>query len=529
MTSIAWNAGLAPARAGRREWIGLAILTLPCMIYAMDLTVLNLAAPHLAADLAPTNAQLLWIVDIYGFFIAGSLLTMGALGDRIGRRRLLFIGAVAFACASILAALAPTAPALIAARALLGLAAATLAPSTLSLLRNMFTDARERTVAISIWSASFAVGAAIGPVIGGALLAHFWWGSVFLINVPVMAALLLLGPVFLPEYRSDAGERIDLASAVLSLASVLLLVFAVKHFAEHGAVLVPAVAIASSFVLGLLFIRRQRASRDPFLDLDLFRCRAFSGAFAISVAAFFVNFGTFFFIAQYLQLVLDLGPAEAGLWMVPPAFGFIAGSFFAPKLTERFRVGTVIAGGFIVAALGLGLIGLTVGTGTLVPVVASGFILALGLAPILIITADVIVGTAPPERAGIASGLSEASTELGGAFGIALLGSLVASVYRGTLNEDSTGVLSLDTAHTLGGTLGELVQAAEQLPDGMAAGIVEAGRTAFVSGMQLSMVAAAGIALGAAILAIALLRNASTATPCPAQDHRKNRSRSAPR
>lgn len=228
MTTLAWDTAMPSARATRREWTGLAILTLPCMIYAMDLTVLNLAAPHLSADLQPTNAQLLWIVDIYGFVIAGSLLTMGALGDRFGRRRLLLIGAIAFACASVLAAFASTALMLITARALLGLAAATLAPSTLSLLRNMFVDARERTMAISAWSASFAIGAAIGPVIGGALLAHFWWGSVFLINVPVMLALLLTGPVFLPEYRAETGEPVDLMSAALSLASVLLLVFAVS-------------------------------------------------------------------------------------------------------------------------------------------------------------------------------------------------------------------------------------------------------------------------------------------------------------
>lgn len=260
------------------------------------------------------------------------------------------------------------------------------------------------------------------------------------------------------------------------------------------------------------FIRRQRASRHPFLDLELFRCQELSGAFAISVAAFFVNFGTFFLIAQYLQLVMDLGPARSGLWMMPPALGFIAGSFLAPKLTERLRAGNVIAGGFVVAASGLGLVCVTVGTAALIPVVAGGVILALGLAPIIIITADLIIGAAPPERAGVASGLSEASTELGGAFGIALLGSLVAAVYRGGLSDGWPGAL---VQNDLRRTLGELVRAPEQLPDDLAVDVVETGRAAFVSGMQTSAAVAAIVALGGAVLAIAFLRNAGTRHPAP--------------
>ena len=202
-----------PSVAGRREWIGLGVLALPCLLYSMDLTVLNLAVPHLSADLEPSSTQLLWIVDIYGFLVAGSLITMGTLGDRIGRRRLLLTGAVAFGAASMLAAFSFTAPMLIAARAILGVASATLAPSTLSLLRNMFLDPRERTVAVGVWIASFSAGGALGPLLGGLLLEHFWWGSVFLVNVPVMLLLLALGPRLLPEYRDPNPGRLDPISA----------------------------------------------------------------------------------------------------------------------------------------------------------------------------------------------------------------------------------------------------------------------------------------------------------------------------
>jgi len=270
-----------PPRATRREWSGLAVLALRCLLYSMDLTVLNLAVPMLSAALRPSNTELLWIVDIYGFLLAGALIPMGVLGDRIGRRRLLLAGAAAFGCGSVLAAFASSVPALIAARALLGLAAATLAPSTLSLLRSMFLDPKERTFAVGVWIASFSAGGAIGPLIGGALLHFFWWGSVFLVNVPVMLLLLAVGPRLLPEFRDPQGRSPDLWSAVLCMATVLPVIYGIKRIVGQGADGVAAAAIAGGVVIGAAFLHRQRRLAEPF-----------------------IAFGTFLLTAQYLQLVI---------------------------------------------------------------------------------------------------------------------------------------------------------------------------------------------------------------------------------
>src|SRR5215472_13415795 len=302
-------------QAGRREWIGLAVLALPCLLYAMDLTVLNLAVPHLSADLQPSSTQLLWIIDIYGFMAAGSLVTMGTLGDRIGRRRVLLIGAAAFGGVSLLAAWSASAAMLIAGRALLGVAGATVAPSTLSLIRNMFLDHRRRTVAVSVWITSFSVGAAIGPLLGGVLLEWFWWGSVFLLAVPVMAVLLVLGPLLLPEFRDPEAGRLDLVSAALSVAAVLAFIYGLKQLTRDGFGWPPAVSIVAGLAAGVVFVRRQHRLADPLLYLRLFRSAAFTAALTTNLLSFFVGFGTLLFIAQYLQLVLGLSPLAAGLWM----------------------------------------------------------------------------------------------------------------------------------------------------------------------------------------------------------------------
>jgi DHA2 family multidrug resistance protein-like MFS transporter len=467
----------APERAGRREWIGLAVLALPCVVYAMDLTVLNLALPKLSADLRPSAVQQLWIVDVYGFMVAGLLITMGSLGDRIGRRRLLLFGAAGFVGASVLAAFATSAAMLIAARALLGVAGATIAPSTLSLIRTMFAEPGQRTFAVGVWITSYSAGAAIGPLAGGALLERFWWGSVFLLGVPVMALLLVLGPRLLPEQHS-AGGRLDLGSAALSVAAVLVAVYGIKRGA-HGA---PALALGVA--LGAAFWRRQRRLAHPLVDGRLLRSAAFRAALACNTIGFFVVFGTDLLIGQYLQSVLGLSPWLAGIWMTPSAAGFVAGSLLASALVRRAQPGTVVAGGLALAVVGFALVARG---GGLAGVVGGSAVYSAGLATVFTLAADLMVGSAPPERAGAAAALNETSSELGGALGIALLGSVAAAVFGP-------------------GTVGAAV---------MDPRLADAARSAFAHALQVTAGVSAVLVAGAAMLAFAVLRDGGEGNRTP--------------
>ena len=488
--------------AGRREWIALAVIALPCLLYSMDLSVLYLALPSLTADLKPSGAQLLWISDIYGFMLAGFLITMGTLGDRIGRRRLLLIGAAMFGIASVLAAFANSVAMLIAARALLGVAASTLAPSTLSLIRNMFLDPRQRTIAIGIWVTSFSAGAALGPALGGLLLQFFWWGSVFLIAVPVMVLVLVLGPVLLPEFRDPKASRFDLVSAALSLVAVLAMVYGVKKLAENGFGPVPAVSFLVGSAVGLAFLRRQQKLAEPLVDLRLFRRPAFTGALTANTLSLFLIFGTFFLVAQYLQLVLGFSPLRAGLWSVPSSLGFIAGSLLlAPALLRRHGAGMTMTYGLAVAAIGLLLLTQLPGSGGhgLALTLVGSSLLALGVSPVVTLATDLIVGAVPPEQAGQASGLSETGTELGGALGIALLGSITTAVYRSQLPDALPAGVQVQT-------LSDAARSAASLPDRVGAPLLGSAREAFAQGLHLAAIVSAVLAVLLAVLAATVLR-----------------------
>ncbi|MBK8020170.1 MAG: MFS transporter [Chloroflexi bacterium] len=500
------EAQAADGRAGRREWIGLAVLMLPTLLIAMDLTVLHLAVPALTADLKPTSSQLLWITDIYGFMIAGSLITMGTLGDRIGRRRLLLLGATAFGFASVLAAFSTSATMLIAARALLGIAGATLMPSTMSLIRNMFLDAEQRTVAIGIWVSGFSVGSAVGPLVGGILLESFAWGSVFLLGVPVMVVLLIVGRRLLPEFRDPNPGRFDLLSAGMSLAAVLLIIVGIKQFAESGLTALAAISLIAGLTVGVLFVRRQTILTDPLIDLRLFHVPEFSAALATYTLGIFFGFGIFLFVAQYLQLVLGLSPLEAGLWSVPGSVMFIVGSNLSPRVVRRFPPASVVAGGLVLATVGMALLTL-IQTDSLALVVIGNAIMSFGFGFTFTLTVDMVVSAAPPERAGAASALSETGAELGGALGLAVLGSLGMAIYRAEVAANLPTGVSAGLLETIQGTLGGAVEAAGQLPGALGAQVLDAAHQAFVRGMQLNALIGVVGFVGLVVLTATLLRH----------------------
>ena len=496
----------SPARAGRREWIGLAVIALPCLVYAMDLTVLNLALPAISAQLTPTSAQQLWIIDVYGFLVAGFLITMGTVGDRIGRRKLLLIGAAAFAVASTIAAFSTSAGMLIAMRALLGIAGATLAPSTMSLIRNMFHDPRQRQFAIGVWIASFSVGSAIGPLVGGVLLQFYWWGSVFLVAVPVMVLLLIVGPSLLPEYRDPNAGRIDPLSVAQSLFAVLAMVYALKQIAEHGIALHAIAPLAAGMLAGVAFIRRQRHLAYPLLDLNLFRVPAFSAAIAAYALSCLAMFGVYIFITQYLQLVLGLSPLMAGVATVPWALGFVVGSLGAPRLARHVKPLTILVAGLLAAGVGFLLLAVSATTIGLSGLVASTVIMSLGMAPVFTIGNEMIITAAPPERAGSASAISETSSEFSGALGIAVFGSIGTMIYRSRLGPALPADLDAPAREAALGTLGGAVSAAHSAHNATSDAVLTAARAAFVDAYQFTAFVGAALVVLAAIVTWRILR-----------------------
>jgi MFS transporter, DHA2 family, multidrug resistance protein len=499
-----------------RRWSALAVLALPVLLISIDMTVLGFAVPALTADLGPTSTELLWIVDIYSFLLAGLLVLMGNLGDRIGRRRLLVAGAAAFGCASLVAAFSTSAGMLIAARALLGLGGATLMPSTLALLRSVFPDARERRLAIAIWAAAFSGGAALGPIIGGFLLEHAWWGSVFLVNVPVMVLLLVGAPLLLPESRNPRPGPFDALSAVLSIAGVLPLVYALKTAAHDGASAAVLGGLAAGGALLWAFVRRQRRLAEPLLDLRLFRYRAFTVAVTTNLLTVFALLGLLFFLPQYLMLVLGMSPLVAGLWMLPLAGATVAGSLAAPWLARSLDLRWVIGGGTALAATGLAAGTLLGVDGDRVVLVLTGLLIGSGVGAAEALTNDVILTTAPPERAGAAASVSETAYEFGSAMGTAVLGTVGLSVYAAHLGAVE-GVPAPD-AEAARETLGGAAEVAAGLPPETAASLLAEAGQAFVSGMHVVLLVAAVLAAGVAVQALVLLRGSQGTGGGPAPD-----------
>lgn len=491
-------------RAGRREWLALAVLALPTLLVSMDLFVMLLALPRLSADLHAGSTQQLWIMDVYGFMVAGFMLTMGTLGDRTGRRRLLLIGAATFGAASLLAAYATGPEMLIAARALLGFAGAAITPSTLSMVSTLFGDPRQRASAIGIIVGCFTVGAILGPIVGGALLERFWWGSVFLMGVPVMVLLLVLGPLLLPEYRDAAAGRLDLPSVALSLAAIFPVVYGLKELARGGWQPAPVAAIAVGLAIGAVFVRRQLALADPLLDLRLFTNRAFSTALGGMSTYSMLSGGTMVLIAQHFQLADGLSPLGAGLALLPGMAVAIVSFQISPLLARRMRPARLIAGGLAISVVGL----LLVASADSAAPLGVGFVIScLGTGPLVTLGTDLVIGSAPAAKAGAAAGMSQTGNEFGYSLGIATLGSIALALYRTEVADHIPAGTPAPAATAARDTLTGAVSAAHDLPAGTADPLLAAARHAFTTGMHAAAAVSAIVIAGVAVLVLIHLRH----------------------
>lgn len=501
------TASAAELRAGPREWFGLLVLLLPVTLMTADLGVLWLATPYLAADLQPTSSQVLWTTDMYGFMTCGFLVVMGTLGDRLGRRKMLMYGSVGVIVSSLLAAYAVNPEMLIAARALLGVAGAAVLPSTLSLIIHMFTDAKQRATAIAMWVTSLSLGIAIGPVVGGVLLDFWWWGSVFLMAVPVMLVPLLAAPVLLPEYRDPNPGRLDLASVALFLAAILPIVYGIKKSAETGWSAGNLVAIVAGVVLAVVFVRRQNTLETPLLDMGLFRTRVFTGALLTLLFGMMALNGVEYLVPQYLLIAGELSPLAAGMWLLPGAAGLIVGSQLTPVLAKRIRPAYVIAGGLLVTLAGFWL---SASAGAdkdgVVPAAMGLTIIMFGVAPISVLGTSLAAGAAPPEKAGSASATGQTAYDLGLALGIAVTGSVAVAVYRGEVADTAPTGIPAEAAEAAQDSVGGATAAAESLAPDVGAQLLTAAREAFTAGYQTTAWVSAGIAVLTAVVVLSLLR-----------------------
>ncbi|WP_067135066.1 MFS transporter [Microtetraspora malaysiensis] len=485
------------------RWAALGVLVLAVLLVAVDATVLALATPFISEDLKPSGVQLLWIGDVYSFVIAGLLVSMGSLGDRIGRKKLLLTGAAAFGAASLLNAYAAGPEMLIAARALLGVAGATLMPSTLALIRNIFTDPRERSLAIGIWGSSASAGAALGPLAGGFLLEHFWWGSVFLINLPVMALLILVGAKLLPESKNPAPGPWDLPSVGLSLVGMIGVVYAIKNAASHGWSTQAGVAGAVGVAALVWFVRRQKSLAAPLIDVRLFRHRGFSAVVACDLFAVLGLTGLVFFLSQFLQLVQGLSPLQAGIAELPATAGAVLTGLLAGAAVRRTSVRVVVSGGL--AGIGVALLllaGLEPGTGYGL-LLTTLLLVGVGAGLAFTTTADVIVSSVPKEQAGAASAVAETAYELGAALGIAILGSIVNGVYQGFTTPPGIPSAIAEAAHA---SIGGAAEAAASIGGADGHALLTAAQDAFTAGLAGTATVGAVVLLATALAAWFLLK-----------------------
>ncbi|MFF2792258.1 MFS transporter [Streptomyces sp. NPDC058049] len=497
---------LNAASGGTNRWVVLAVLCVSLVLVALDATILHVAVPSVTEDLRPGSIELLWIVDAYPLVCASLLILFGTLGDRVGRRRILLLGYGLFGVASAIAALADNAQVLIAARALLGIGGAMIMPATLSILRQVFPDRRERALAIGIWTAVAAIGAASGPVLGGFLVQHFWWGSVFLINIPLMALILPLGRWLLPESRGSADGPWDVLGALMAAAGVLGTVLGIKRLGAERRLLdaEALLPLLVGVVLLVLFVRRQKRREHPLIDMRMFSRAAFSTSVACIVLAMLALVGLELIAVQYLQLVLHLSPLETGLRLLPLTFAAMAAGATGSYTLGRVGPRTMVSLGFVLTACAVLLLTL-MGQQDRPLLLTIGFILlGFGLQTTLFAAYESMLSEAPAATAGGAASIGETSYQLGAGMGIALLGSVMNAAYRPGL-VSVPGVTAADAAGAAN-SLGEAYQIAAHLGGPAGASLYAAARQSFVHGLHVTLLVSAVLLFVGAVMALKLPR-----------------------
>ncbi|MFJ1648489.1 MFS transporter [Streptomyces sp. NPDC088258] len=506
----------ARARAagdGANRWIVLAVLCVSLLLVALDATVLHVAVPAVTADLSPSGVALLWIVDAYPLVCAALLILFGTLGDRVGRRRILLTGYAIFGAASAVAAFAPTPEVLIGARALLGVGGAMIMPATLSVLRAVFPDRRERAMAIGVWTAVAAIGAAVGPVLGGFLVEHFWWGSVFLINLPLLAVLLPLGRFVLPESRGPADGPWDVTGALTAAAGVLGVVYGVKRLGAGEGPLTPAtlapLCLGAAFLI--LFVRRQRRREHPLIDMSMFARPTFATSVGCIVLAMLALVGLELIAVQYLQLVLGLSPLETGLRLLPLTFAAMAAGVTGSATLRRAGPRRMVAWGFVLTAAAVLLLVL-MGQHDRPALLTTGFVLlGFGLQTTLFGAYESMLSEAPADQAGGAAAIGETSYQLGAGLGIALLGSVMNAVYAPGL--ESVRGVPRGAGSAAAGSLGEAYRVADGLGGPVGEALRTAARHSFVQGLHVTLLVSAALLLLGAVAALRLPRRMECPPP----------------
>lgn len=486
-------------RVGARGWAALVVLMLPVLLVSVDNTVLSFALPEISTALSPNGVEQLWIIDVYPLVLAGLLVTMGTLGDRFGRRKMLLIGATGFALVSALAAFAPTAALLIAARALLGFFGAMLMPSTLSLLRSVFQNREQRRLAIAVWAAAFSTGSALGPIVGGVLLEHFAWGSVFLVAVPVLIPLLILAPILVPESRDPKPGRIDPFSILMSMATMVPVVYAIKEFAVEGLTPLVVILVILGVGMGVLFVRRQLRAEIPMLDMALFRRGMFSGAILVNLLSVVALVGFLYYVSQHLQLVLGLKPVEAGLALIPGMAMMIVSGLVVVPIARRVRPEILVPAALVFSLAGYLVVAFTTHAHGVAPLIVAFVLLGTGIGAAETVSNELILAAAPPEKAGAASAVSETAYELGAVLGTTILGGIITAFYRTSLVVPAGVPEAL--ADRAKETLAGAFSVAEQLPGALGQALQQAASEAFGTGVMVTSLIGGFLVICAATIA----------------------------